>query len=231
VESFFKQYVQYPFSVVDGLSIASKGADYGQVGDEEIVSTGKGRAYGLELLLKVMEWKNLNITSTYTFFRSEFTDKNEKFVSSSWDTRHLLNLIASYKLPKDWNIAARWRYLGGAPYSPIDMNVSEQKAAWDLKNQPYIDFNNFNSLRLKDSHQLDVRIDKEFYFKKWVLNLYTDIQNAYIFKSENAPVYTNKDVDGNVVTKAGDPTRYELRKLDDNFGGTILPTIGLIFKF
>jgi hypothetical protein len=230
VESFFKQYVQYPFSVVDGLSIASKGADYGQVGDEEIVSTGKGRAYGVELLLKVMEWKNLNITSTYTFFRSEFTDKNEKFVSSSWDTRHLLNLIASYKLPKNWNIAARWRYLGGAPYSPIDMNVSEQKAAWDLKNQPYIDFNNFNSLRLKDSHQLDVRIDKEFYFKKWVLNLYTDIQNAYIFKSENAPVYTNKDADGNIVTKAGDPTRYELRKLDDNFGGTILPTIGLIIK-
>ena len=76
VEGFYKQYEQYPLSVLDGLSIASKGADYGQVGDEEIVSTGKGRAYGVEFLYKIMEWNNINLTTTYTYFRSEFTDKD-----------------------------------------------------------------------------------------------------------------------------------------------------------
>lgn len=230
VEGFYKQYVQYPLSVLDGLSIASKGADYGQIGDEEIISTGKGRAFGVEFLFKIMEWNNLNLTSTYTYFRSEFTDKNEIYRPSSWDTRHLFNFIASYKLPKNWNIATRWRYVGGAPYTPIDMDKSSLKAAWDITNQPYLDFSRYNSNRLSNSHQLDIRIDKEFYFKKWVLNVYTDIQNAYIFKTESAPIYTNKDVDGNVVLKSGDPTRYELRQLQDNFGGTILPTIGLIFK-
>ena len=44
VESFYKQYSRYPFSVLEGVSIASKGADYGEVGDEEITSTGKGHA-------------------------------------------------------------------------------------------------------------------------------------------------------------------------------------------
>jgi len=230
VEGFFKQYVQYPLSVLDGLSIASKGADYGQIGDEEIVSTGKGRAYGVEFLYKIMEWKNLNVTSTYTFFRSEFTNKDGKYLSSSWDTRHLLNLIASYKFDKSWNVAARWRYVGGAPYTPIDQTKSSIIAAWDITNQPYLDFSRYNFNRLKDSHQLDIRVDKEFYFKKWVLNLYTDIQNAYIFKSEGAPIWTNRDKDGNKVVDPNDGSKYVLRTLDDNFGGTILPTIGLIIK-
>ncbi len=230
VEGFYKQYVQYPLSVLDGLSIASKGADYGQVGDEEIISTGKGRAYGIEFLYKILEWNNLNLTSTYTYFRSEFTNNDGKYLASAWDTRHLVNLIASYKFDKSWNVAARWRYVGGAPYTPIDYNKSSLVAAWDITNQPYLDFSRYNANRLKNSHQLDIRIDKEFYFKKWVLNLYTDVQNAYIFKSESAPIWTNKDKEGNKVIDPNNPDKYVLRTLEDNFGGTILPTIGLIIK-
>lgn len=230
VEGFYKRYMQYPFSVLEGLSIASKGADYGQVGDEEIVSTGKGRAYGVEILYKIMEWKNLNLTSTYTYFRSEFTDKNEVYRPSSWDTKHLFNLIASYKFQKSWNIASRWRFVGGAPYSPIDEELSTNRAAWNITNQPYLDYNNFNSNRLANTHQLDLRIDKEFYFKKWVLNLYSDVQNVYNFQTQNAPIYTNKDVNGNVLDDpGGDPAKQGLRVIEA-YGGTILPTVGLIIK-
>lgn len=230
VEGFYKQYENYPLSVSDGLSIASKGTEYGQVGDEEIVSTGKGRAYGVEILYKIMEWKNLNITSTYTFFRSEFTDKNNVYRPSSWDTRHLLNLISSYKFGKSWNVAMRWRFVGGAPYSPIDLEKSGNRTAWNITNQAYIDYNNFNSLRLPNAHQLDVRLDKEFYFKNWVLNLYTDIQNAYNFQTKGTPIYTNKDVNGNILPDPnGDPNRQGLREFEA-YSGTILPTIGLIIK-
>lgn len=229
LEGFYKQYQNYPMSVVEGVSIASKGGDFGQIGDEEITSTGKGRAYGFEILYKIMEWKNLNITSTYTYFRSEFTDKNDVYRPSSWDTRHLFNLIGSYKFKNNWNLAGRWRYVGGAPYSPIS-DESYIKQAWNITNQPYLDYENFNSLRLKDAHQLDIRIDKEFYFKKWVLNLYTDIQNVYNFKTQGRPIYTNRDMNGNLLPDPnGDPTRQGLREIEA-FGGTILPTIGLIIK-
>jgi hypothetical protein len=175
-----------------------------------------------------MEMNNLNVTATYTFFRSEFTDISGTYRPSSWDSKHLVNLIASYKLPKNWNIAMRWRFIGGAPYTPIDEVKSSLKSAWDITNQPYLDYSQYNAKRLKSSHQLDIRIDKEFYFKKWVLNLYTDIQNAYIFKSESAPIYTIKNTEGVVVSK--DANNYQLRQLDDNFSGTILPTIGIIIK-
>jgi outer membrane receptor for ferrienterochelin and colicin len=229
LEGFYKYYDRYPLSVADGLSIASKGTDYGEIGDEEIVSTGKGRAYGVELLYKIMEWNNLNITSTFTYFRSEFTDAGGTYHPSSWDTKSLFNLIAGYKLKRNWNLAMRWRYVGGAPYTPINQNVSSLKAAWDVTNQPYPDYADFNSLRLKSSHQLDIRIDKEYFFRKWALNLYTDIQNVYNFRSEGAPVYTNKDTNGNPVTDPNDNSRYVLRSFNA-YNGTILPTIGVIIK-
>lgn len=230
LEGFYKHYNNYPLSVSEGVSIASKGADYGQVGDEEIISTGKGRAYGVEFLYKILEWNNINVTSTYTFFRSEFTDKDNIYRPSSWDTRHMLNLIGNYKFKKSWNIAMRWRFIGGAPYSSIDEELSKDRAAWAVTNRAYLDYDNFNSLRLSNTHSLDVRIDKEFYFNKWVLNLYTDVQNAYNFKSERPPIYTNKDMNGEVLKDpSGNPEKQDLRILKSSLGN-ILPTVGIIVK-
>ncbi|MDD5184272.1 MAG: TonB-dependent receptor, partial [Paludibacter sp.] len=230
VEGFYKEYEDYPVSVTDGLSIASKGTNFGQVGDEQIISTGKGRAYGVEFLVKIMEMKKLNVTATYTLFRSEFTDSTGiNYFRSSWDIRQLFNLIASYKLPKNWNVAIRWRFVGGAPYTPID-NKSYIREAWNITNQPYLDYAKFNTLSLPVAHQLDMRIDKEFYFKKWVLNLYTDIQNVYNFKTQGAPIYTNLDQNGVLIPDPnGDPTKQGLRSIE-SLGGTILPTIGIIIK-
>lgn len=229
VEGFWKQYNNYGISVADGVSLASKGADYGVIGDEEIISSGKGKAYGVEFLFKIMEMEKLNVTATYTLFRSEFTDASGVYRPSSWDTKHLLNLISSYKFGKSWNVAMRWRYVGGAPYTPVDENLSTLKSAWDIQNQPYLDYDNYNSLRLKNSHILDLRLDKEIYFKKWLINLYTDIQNVYNFKSESAPIFTNLDKNGLPVTSPTDNSRYVLRRIE-SFGGTILPTIGIIVK-
>jgi len=230
VEGFYKQYQYYPLSVADGLSIASKGTNFGQVGDEQIVSTGKGRAYGVEFLSKIMEMNGLNLTATYTYFRSEFTDSKDVYRRSSWDTKHLFNFISSYKLPRNWNLAMRWRFVGGAPYTPIDNDLSTNRAAWNIKKQPYLDFTKFNSLSLANAHQLDIRIDKEFYFKNWTLNLYTDVQNVYNFKTQASPIYTNLDENGALIPDPnGDPTKQGLRTIP-NFGGMILPTIGLIVK-
>lgn len=230
LEGFYKLYNNYPLSVTDGMSIAGKGTDYGQVGDEEIVSTGKGRAYGIEFSGKLLDYKGLNSTITYTLFKSEFTGADGIYRPSNWDTRHMVNLLGSYNLPKNWNISMRWRFVGGAPYSPIDVDLSTNKDAWSVNNRPYIDYANYNTLRLKDSHQLDLRIDKEYYFKKMMLNFYLDVQNAYNFQSENPPIYTNKDASGMIMNDPSDPEKQLLRQLD-SFSGTVLPAIGVMIKF
>ena len=229
-EGFYKAYSGYPISELEGVSLASKGTEYGQVGDEAVESTGLGRAYGLELVARLSPWRQLSATATYTLFRSEFTDRAGVYRPSSWDTQQMLNLLLSYRLGKSWYLSARWRYIGGAPYTPVDMERSTDRAAWALTHRAYPDYARFNTLRLPDKHQLDLRLDKEFYFKRWMLNLYVDVQNAYLSGTVNAPVYTNLDPSGRVLAHPTDPSRQQLRQLD-YYSRLVLPTLGLIAKF
>ena len=41
-----------------------------------------------------------------------------------------------------------------------------------------------NTDRLSDYHSLDLRVDKTFLFKKWVLKLYLDVYNVYNRRNE-----------------------------------------------
>lgn len=229
VEGFYKQYYNYPITLNEGISLASKGNDFGAVGDEPLISDGKGRAYGIEALFTANDIKKFNIYAVFTYFISEFTDIQGKYVSSSWDNRFILNLTASRKFKYDWLVSARWRLIGGSPYTPIDEYVSSQRQIWDVRNQPYLDYTKFNTLRLGNYHQLDIRVDKEFAWKNFDITLYLDIQNVYNFKSESEPIYTNLNTDG-TPNIAPNNQEYILRKISTT-NGTILPTFGLIVYF
>lgn len=229
VEGFYKQYYNYPITLNEGISLASKGNDFGAVGDEPLISDGKGRAYGIEALFTANDIKKFNIYAVFTYFISEFTDIQGKYVSSSWDNRFILNLTASRKFKYDWLVSARWRLIGGSPYTPIDEYVSSQRQIWDVRNQPYLDYTKFNTLRLGNYHQLDIRVDKEFAWKNFDITLYLDIQNVYNFKSESEPIYTNLNTDG-TPNIAPNNQEYILRKISTTTG-TILPTFGLIVYF
>lgn len=230
VETFYKGYDHYPLSIKDGISLASRGAEYGQVGDEAIISTGTGRAYGVELYGKMRLGSRIGVTGTYTFFRSEFTDISGVYRPSAWDTRHQLSLLGSYRLPSGWNISARWRLVGGAPYSPIDMDLSTDRQAWAVRGRAYLDYKQYNTLRLPVAHQLDLRVDKEFYIGKWMLNIYADVQNAYGAQSSNPPIYTNLDASGNLMLDPVDPARRQTLRSVESLSGQILPTIGIIVR-
>lgn len=230
IEGFYKWYHNYPFSVNDSVSIASKGADYGTFGDEEVTSTSEGKAYGMELYYRNTDFKGFNIILSYTFVRSEFKEKNNVFIPSAWDNKHILNFTVKRGFGKNWEVGTKWRFVGGAPYTPVDIAESAKRVNWDSRGRGYLNYNAFNSIRLSDFNQLDIRIDKQFFFKKWSLNFYIDIQNLLAFKSEQQPIYTNLDINGNIVIDPGDNTKYVLRKIDD-YSGNILPTIGIIVEF
>lgn len=230
VEGFYKLYSNYPFSVTDSISIASKGGDFGTFGDEEVVPTGKGRAYGFEVLMQEKEWKGINFILSYTFVRSEFLNGDGKYISSAWDNKHLLNITARKTFGKGWDVGFKWRFVGGTPYTPYDLEKSSLIAAWDASGRGYLDYSRFNSLRFKPFHQLDIRIDKSFFFKKWSLTLYTDVQNVYNFQSETQEFLLNTDENGNILYDPNDPNRYQLRSIR-SFSGTVLPSIGIIVEF
>ncbi len=229
IEGFYKNYANYPLSLRDSVSMASKGGDYGVFGDEPVASSSKGRALGLEMLARWTGHKGLNFIASYTYVRSEFDNGNGIYLPSAWDNRHLFTLTGSQTLPKNWLIGLRWRFVGGAPYTPYNEELSSNIEAYDLKGQAYLDYSKFNSLRLKNFHQLDVRVDKYYYFSGWMLGMYLDLQNAYNFKYQGQPFLAKKlDSNGSPVLK--DATHYELEQLK-NESGTLLPSIGLMIEF
>ncbi|HEX8061487.1 MAG TPA: TonB-dependent receptor, partial [Cyclobacteriaceae bacterium] len=102
VESFYKKYGNYPVSIRDGISVANSGTQFGQVGNEPVVSSGRGRAYGVEFFAQQKLTKNSFFTFSYTWFKSEFSGTDGVFKPSAWDNRNLLSAILGRKFRHNW---------------------------------------------------------------------------------------------------------------------------------
>lgn len=238
LEGFYKYYRDYPFSVNDSIALSNKGADYGSFGDEEVLSIAEGQAYGLELLARHRNLWGFNLVLSYTLVRSEFKKFDENlnltstFIPTSWDNIHLLNLTATRDLKRNWQFGFKWRFVGGSPYTPFDEHKSSLINAWNARGREYLDYTQFNALRLDPFHQLDIRIDKQYFFEKWSLMFYIDVQNVYNFKSDEPDkLITQTDQNGNILIDPDDPTRYDLKRIESDGSGTVLPSLGIIVQF
>ncbi len=230
LEGFFKSYSDYPFSLADQVPLSTKSAGYGIFGNEPLTSTAVGRAYGFELMGRARDFEGLNMVFSYTYVRSEFEGSDGQYIPTAWDNRHLISVTATKSIGKSWDAGFRWRYVGGAPYTPYDTDKSSYIDAWKVTGQGYLDYSRFNSNRLKGFHQLDLRIDKQFYFDKWSLMLYADVQNVYNFKADQPDILVlQTDAAGAPVVNPIDPERYLLKYIEAE-AGTVLPTIGIIIE-
>ena len=85
-----------------------------------------------------------------------------------------------------------------------------------------------NALRTKWFHQLNVRLDKRWFFEKWSLNLYLDVQNVYNFQGEAAPEFTvtRDDAGVPILNNNGSYDGYTFTSAS----GTLVPSIGIVVK-
>ncbi len=231
VEAFYKIYSNYPFSLRDSLSLANLGGDFGVIGNEPVVSTSEGKAYGVEFLIQQKLYKGFYGIIAYTWVKSQFQNKTGDYTPSSWDNGNIVSATLGKKFKRNWEIGLKWRYQGGTPYTPIDVQRSSQKTVWDINSRGLNDYSQLNEKRLRAFHQLDIRIDKKFFFKKWSLDIYYDLQNVYRAKSDQPSILIlERDVDGNAQIDPTNADAYKT-KLIDNSSGTSLSTLGIIIEF
>ena len=240
LEGFYKKYSHYPFSLIDSISLASKGADFGLFGNEPVESVSEGRAFGAEFLYRNRDLFGSNLTISYTLVRSEtlpgkasLTDLG--WIPTAWDNVHLLNIYGFREFRGNWQVGFKWRFVGGQPYTPFDPYTSSLVQYWDITGFPAQDYNQYNQLRYKPFHQLDLRVDKEWYLSSITINLYVDVQNVYNYKTtSNTFLVRELDGDGNpIIENPSDPAdmqRYRMKELQ-SAAGTVLPTIGIIIEF
>jgi hypothetical protein len=234
-EGFYKAYSNYPVSNFDGTSLANQGGNFGAIGNEDVSSTGKGRAYGMELFIQQKLIKNFFATASYTWFVSEFTTAAGNYISSSWDTRHLLSFIVGKKFKKGWEIGLKLRYSGGSPYTPFDTVAS--RANYLATGNGVLDFSQLNSLTLPAFRQFDFRIDKKFNTKHATFDIYFDVTNALLFRNQSIPNYTFdrnadnsgfKTTDGKALAPDGSNAVPLILKNDDL---SVTPALGFIIEF
>lgn len=238
-EGFFKQYGRMPLSLRDNIPLACKGDDYGTVGNEALIPTAKGRAYGVEAMLRWQIPGRFNFVSSFTVFRSEYRNGNgdsddnipsgTKYISSAWDNRFILNVSGTYNLPRRWSIGGKLSYIGGAPYTPYDEEKSSLVEAWNAQGRPYYDYSKYNTERLPNFAQLDIRVDKSFYFHRCMVGFYLDLQNITGSKLKQQDVIMSTGVIENPSAPI-EEQRYKMKKLKQE-SGTLLPSIGVTVEF
>jgi hypothetical protein len=230
-EAFLKRYADYPILLREGISLANLGADFGVIGNAPVASIGRGRAYGFELYAQQKLYRGWYGSAAYTFVRSEFTTRDGSFAASAWDNRHLFSASGGRRLGGGVEVGARWRYLGGAPYTPDDVALSARRSVWDVTGRGVPDYDRLNQRRAGPLHQLDVRLDKRWFWRGAAIELYLDVQNAYAFTPRLAPVLVvDRDASGAPVTDPADPSSYLTHILREDRAQP-LPSIGITVEF
>lgn len=147
----------------------------GMIAPELFASTGTGHIFGGELLLRKALSRNLFGWLSYTLMRSTRRDApGQDFYLFDFDQTHILTLIASYKLPRNWQIGARFRLVSGNPTTGVLGGV------YDGSSGNYIQVDGpRNGDRLPAFHQLDLRVDKRWIYRRLSMTLYLDVLNVY----------------------------------------------------
>jgi len=208
VEGFYKDYSQYPVSLVRTyLTMANTGAGFGDenyesFGLEPLVSQGIGNSKGVEVSLQ----KKLSDTPYYgiasiTYSMADYTALDNVQRTGTYDQTWIVSLSGGYKFSTEWEASMKFRYSTGQPYTPYNSDGTQN-------------VNNYNSIRFPVNHSLNIRVDKFWFFSGWSLITYIDIQNIY---------------NRNNITSIRWDVRTQSPEFNESIG--ILPSIGISAVF
>jgi outer membrane receptor for ferrienterochelin and colicin len=177
LEGYYKRYDTYPVSADSGyemISMANSGAEYGSnIQAERLVSEGQGKTHGIELTLhkKLVEKLYGLITYSYSIIQHKALD--EIYRDGAFDNRHVFNCILGYRKSKSWEFSAKWRYAGGVPYTPYDIQASIAAG------NGMLDLSRINEDRFTPYRRFDIRADYRSFYRKYTVITYVSIENLF----------------------------------------------------
>lgn len=181
---------------------------------------GRGRAYGLEWLIRKDHGKLTGwLSYTLSWSWRQFDELNDgEWFRARYDRRHNGAIVMQYSLGKRWAASAVWEFISGARFTPVIGQytmLAPTLTGFDLI--PV--YSELNAVKLTDSHRLDVGI--KFFskpHKKFQWHWFAGVYNAYNRASPVGIIIEQDETDGSL--------NYQQPGL---FG--LLPFISYGFKF
>lgn len=168
------------------------------------VLQGKGKAYGLEFLLrknrgKLNGWLGYTYSRSFLKLDSDFAEErvnNGDFFASNFDKPHDLSMVANYKFTKRFSLSANFVYQTGRPVTVPVGNFSFNDAEYAV-------YSDRNSYRIPDFYRLDLGFNIEGNHKLnkpghsfWTISVYNVLgrNNPYsvFYVTENGNVEAYK---------------------------------------
>lgn len=151
------------------------GRDYTRLSVPELdysTDSTHGLAYGLDLGAR-LRWRRLQAMLRYSYARSlRRDDPDEAWAPSPYDQPHTLGLVGAYNIGRDWSISTRFRYASGFW---VGFDGAELADLLTLETESL----DPESGRVEAYHALDLKIAKNFHFRRWSLDAYLDVENVY----------------------------------------------------
>jgi hypothetical protein len=192
----------FEFSVETYYKWMQNQIDYKDAADERnrVIETqllyGKGRAYGVELLLKKNKGK-LTGWIGYTLSRTEKQIdgvNKDQWYPARQDRTHDISIVAMYDISKRLNVSAIWVYQTGNA-------VTFPSGKYEIAGQTTWLYTDRNGYRMPDYHRLDLGLTYKFKEKKHfnselsfsLYNVYGR-ENAYLISFEQSSSDPSKTV-------------------------------------
>jgi len=196
-EGYYKDYSNLPSGTISGVNdhivINNTGTGFGGRDDDfqsfgyfNLNSQGAGNAYGAEFLVQ-KKYSSIPLYGlmSFSYSKSELLANDGNTYPGQYDQRFIFNITGGYIFNSKWEIAGKFRYFTGVPYTTVYRPSENPVRQGYIQNIPdeYLDN------RTDAGHHLDIRIDRYFNFPSWTLIVYLDIQNVYNFKIPQRPNY------------------------------------------
>jgi hypothetical protein len=180
VETYYKA-LEHQIDYRDGANVQSNGTI------ETELLYGKGRAYGIEWLLRKKQGR-LTGWIGYTLSKSEKKIdgiNNDRWYNAFQDRTHDISIVAMYKLNQRWNISGNWVYnTGNAVSFPSGKYKSDGRTVYYYSER--------NGYRMPAYHRLDLSATVQLkQTKRFSSELAFGVYNAYA--RNNAFIITFRD--------------------------------------
>lgn len=129
---------------------------------ESDILQGKGKAYGVEFLLKKNKgrlngWLGYSYSRSFIQLDSQFREErvnNGNYFPANFDKPHDLNVIANYKITKRYSFSANFAYQTGRP-------VTYPIGSFLLNGEERVLYSDRNKFRIPDYFRLDIGFNVE----------------------------------------------------------------------